>query len=234
MKTKTGVILAVLPLAMSLTGCGGGGGGSSSATLGGFTSWPNFTSGSISLTGQAQETNEVYGDLHNDIYSSPSLAADVTYNQTKDSSGQTIALTVETRSGTKDLNATDSTRLIAIDPSVYGYDYQTYGIWSYVNEALLSNLGVFSVGSVTQSVAMPTSGAASYTGMLGGHLLNTERSNRLGISTSLVSRYGFLSDLSVLADFSARSLRVITSNSIIDPAPGLLLDAATNNVNSRP
>lgn len=231
MKTKTGVTLALLPLAVILTGCGGGGGGSTSTTLGGFSSWSNFTAGSISLAGQSQEISQVYWDLHDNIYSSVTPATAATYNQTKNSAGQTTALTLSTATATRDINATDSTRLTALDPLVYGYDYQTYGSWSYVSDALLTNLGVFSVGSATPGASIPTSGTATYIGMIGGHLLNTHQSRPLGVTMTSVDRYVFLSDLVVSADFSARTLGVNTSNSVIAASPGLLLPAATNNVN---
>ena len=242
MKMKTGMILTVLPLAMSLTGCGGGGGGSSSATLGGFTSFSSATRGSpISLDGMSSETAYTYNTTTKKItgLGAQSAVADgATANITYNSAGQaTTAQLVSANRTTLSFNAAngDTFGNLIINPSIdavvsanhqnyvllanpydFGWDYQTFGTWVTGAGTGSGTVGMISAGSLTAAGSIPTTGTATYTGVTGGRYAAANGDD-----------YFTGSALSANVNFAARTLAVSSTGTQVTRD----LLAVSNNAN---
>jgi hypothetical protein len=101
------------------------------------------------------------------------------------------------------------------NPYSAGWAYQSFGAWSYSNVSVTSK----SFGSATPAIAVPSSGTATFSGTFGGFYTSPEGLGSLAAA-----------DVSVTADFGARSLAFATSNTTItrdlqtsSAAPGLNL-----------
>ena len=89
----------------------------------------------------------------------------------------------------------------AADPSVIGWDYQTFGGWIDGRGTGSGRTGAMSVGNATAGSSIPTSGSATFTGFASGTYAD---SNGEGFVT--------LANSSVSANFVSRTAILTTSN----------------------
>jgi len=243
MMTKTGVTLALLPLAVILTGCGGGGGGSSSATLGGFTSFTAAARNSaISLSGMSQEASYTYNTSTSKVASLGPISSgdNATASITYDSSGNTTTAQYTSANGTS-LNfsrangdifgylrinnnidvaiSADGTKyILAANPHGFQWDYQTFGTWVTGAGTGSGQVGFSSMGATTSSANIPTTGAATYSGYTGGRY-----------SAANGDDYFTSSSLTANANFANRTLAVTSSNTQV--TRDLLSASSNSNLN---
>ena len=185
--------MAILPLALAACAGGGGGGGSSSGgvTVTPFTSWsaiaPNTTVQATGGSTQSSYTaNPITGTVTAIAYNGQSTTG-ASYTATYDSStvlssftiqsaqGATVALSKSGGDtfqsyGTVDYarNPTGSTEVVAINPSVVGWNYQSYGIWIRGEGTGSGTAGAVSVGSATPVTGIPATGSGTFSGYATG------------------------------------------------------------------
>jgi len=95
------------------------------------------------------------------------------------------------------------------DPYAQGWNYQSFGIWDrHVSGS--GTIGATSFGAVTPAPAVPSSGAATFTGRLGG--LYISPTGQGSVASAQVS---------VNADFSSRSLSFASSGTTITRDHGI-------------
>ena len=95
---------------------------------------------------------------------------------------------------------------VAADPDDLGWNYQTFGVWTYETSSAVSprtgNIGAISVGAKTPVSALPTTGTAVYNGLSAGFYVD-----------SAGQPYLTGADVSATVDFGpARSVQFTTSN----------------------
>jgi hypothetical protein len=83
-----------------------------------------------------------------------------------------------------------------------GWEYQTFGAWETGRGTGAGTIGAISVGAPTAGSAIPTTGDVTFTGATVGLYLDASGAND----------YVTASDLTVDADFAARSLAFTTAN----------------------
>lgn len=211
-------------LAVSLTLISACGGGGKSATLAPFTSWadlqPNKT---IKVDGISQSGTYTYDigrrvivgrsiapasggasyetkldGANNAIETviNPAGASSVSWNRAKDFYGYLlIDPSVDAL-----VSADGSRRALAANPYDYGWNYQSFGIWTTGAGTGGGTYGVISVGAMTPDAAIPTSGVASYFGSAGGQYI--DRSGR---------DYTTGADMRANVNFTNRSIAFETS-----------------------
>ncbi len=91
----------------------------------------------------------------------------------------------------------------AANPFVLGWNYQSFGVWDSVDTAGNRSIFVATFGAPTPGSAVPTTGAATFAGKLGG----------LYISPAGQGSVAF-ADLTVNANFSTRSLGFASTGTI--------------------
>jgi len=100
-------------------------------------------------------------------------------------------------------NNSAGTIALAADPVALGWNYQSFGVWETGRVAGSGNSGVMSVGAPTAGAAIPTSGTAIYTGKSAGFYTDATGQG-----------HATYSDLSVNADFAARTLGLSTTGTV--------------------
>ena len=225
MDTRTRLSLAVLPLMVGLAACGGGGGGGgTSATLGGFTSWSAVQSPSTTtVTGIGQQVSYTTdaGGYVNGV-PSPSSVGAASFTQVLNSSGLATRASITTSTGDTisfdvargdqfftegPINlaiSADTTKLaISAYPDALGWDYQSFGAWITGYGLSAGKSGVVSVGAVTPTNSVPTSGSAQYVGGFGGIYVTGDG-------------YGYVAigDLTADVDFGSRSVQLAGTGAI--------------------
>lgn len=207
-------------ITLLVTGCGGGG-GSSAVVKRSFTSFSAIPANSIvDIEGQSVESSYVANDTSvtgiSDLGTDSTAKATLTY----DSSGNISKLTIATDNGTINwdssadfffysapvqevLSADESNYGVAIVPVDMGWDYQTLGSWvtgmGDLNSA--GRFGAISVGSRTDGSAVPTTGSATFTGLVSGFYVDAAG-----------TPFFVAGNTSISADFTARSLNFTTFN----------------------
>lgn len=106
---------------------------------------------------------------------------------------------------------------LVANPYSLGWNYQSFGVWDDHNGGVSSQILAKSYGAATPASAVPTTGSALFKGKLGGLYVDATGAGSIAIA-----------DLSVGADFSARSLTFASSGTIAtrtlqsaSAAPGL-------------
>jgi hypothetical protein len=106
----------------------------------------------------------------------------------------------------------------AANPFVLGWDYQSFGVWD-LPSVFGPSISVATFGALTPASAVPTSGAPTFTGKLGG----------LYVSTAGQGSVAF-ADVTVIANFSMQSLNFASTGTVTTrdlaatiPAPNLNL-----------
>lgn len=92
---------------------------------------------------------------------------------------------------------------LAANPYVLGWNYQSFGVWDSAVAGLPRFFGGTSFGSATPAAAVPTSGAATFTGKLAGLYVSPGGQGSMAAA-----------DLKVEANFSSRSLSFASSNTV--------------------
>lgn len=237
-------VLAVAIVSMFLSACGGGGGSNGTVptttqtptttpttptTPSTFTSWSAVADGStVAVPGMSQEVTQTTDPVAGTVtgIGTPTAVdtAASSFTETLNSNGTItkVVITSPTGSVTFDaaagdtighltidptisaaLKSDESSFALAADPSTPGWEYQSFGVWSTGRVAGSGNAGVISIGAPTAGTAIPTTGTAIYTGKSVGFYTDTDG---LGHAT--------FSDLSVNADFAARTLGLSSAGTV--------------------
>lgn len=209
---------------MLLSACGGGGGGGGTVPTVAFTSFATLEPNTkVNMAGISSEVNWS-GDPGTGAITSVSPASAVstasTIGLTVDGDGEIskIVITSPTSSATFSeaagdvlvpisgtglsvaLNVTDLSAYIGANPFELGWNYQTFGIWETTNGGSSGTDGVISAGAPTAGTAIPTTGAATFTGIAAGEYIDPA-----GVASITTAT------LTVNADFVARSLGFSTT-----------------------
>jgi len=234
MMTKTGVTLALLPLAVILTGCGGGGGGANVRGAVPFTSVTAITPNStVQLSGMSTEatyTADVNANrvttLGTQTTRANGFTSVIAYGDNyaistldlTSAAGTTISLSTANRdtigSGftdpTTDSVATASFTsnrqdvILAAAAGNNGWNYQSYGIWETGANTGRGTSGAFSAGAATTN---PVNAALTGTGTA----TYTGKSNGFYVN-NIGSPYVTGSTLTANANFTDRTLTVSSTN----------------------
>ena len=220
-------LLLILPLttAFFLVGCASK--KSSTSSNGEFSSWsavsPNvithFSNGNSSVVYTNGTISQTNSDVNaNILFDSGYNISSITLNQSA-----TNAITFSAASG--DAIAKDATGANFIftnqkstsigilgNPYYYGYQYQTYGAWGAWGNVGMSGNAI-SIGTLTPTSGIPTSGSAVFTGGANGYL---------------ISAYSYVTSAAMTAnvDFAARTVAFSTSNSTLTGKSGGTTSAA--------
>jgi len=215
------IALLSLPIIALLSGCGGGGGGGSSLTQITFSDWDSITKPSqVNLEGLSVDFSYTAGSKvstitnkgvdstttasvnyrTNDTISKVSFTSQngtVTFNE---DGTDTIGDTGTTLYG---YNQAGSNFLLAANPlnSSVDWNYQTFGIWETGRGTGSGTAGGISVGAATDGSSIPTSGTATYSGYIGGVLVDYD-------GDDFVTR----GRVSLGADFANRTLTFATTS----------------------
>lgn len=119
------------------------------------------------------------------------------------------------------VSVSDRTTNLVANPYFAGWDYQSFGVWNYViNYGPDWGVGSVSFGVATPGSAVPSSGAATFTGKLGGLYFSPTSEGSVAAA-----------NLTVNVDFGARSLSLASSGTTLTrdlasgtAAPGLDLN----------
>jgi hypothetical protein len=240
----------------TLTACGGGGGNGTSATLSSFSSWSAVSNNSsITVPGISQSGTYTY-NLDSGVvteaslkpaYSGASVAA--TIKESVQGSTFTISpvgqspLTFTKGVDTiEDLNintritvaiSADETRFaLLVKPLDFGWDYQSFGIWSTGNGTGSGTYGAISFGAATPGGSIPTAGTATYTGVTGGRYMDGHGQDWITSSfMTAAANFGTRSiDFTTRGTQSSPDLINSTANSNLDMSGTLRYSAAANKI----
>ena len=112
----------------------------------------------------------------------------------------------------------DHAALVA-NPYGSGWDYQSFGVWTEPGVPSREFVRALSFGAPTPGPAIPTSGAAAFTGSLAGMYVSS--AGKGGIAAA---------DLDVQVDFSQRSLSLASSGTTFKPDLGAAVSAPRLNL----
>lgn len=111
-------------------------------------------------------------------------------------------------------SANGQNALVNAEPTVLGYNYQTYGIWATGLGTGSGNYGAISVGAATAPASVPTTGSATYAGNAGGLYIDASGVAYLAASAATLN-----------ADFVNRNIAFSSTGTEIVPE---------NNISSSP
>lgn len=191
--TSFSVLASVL---VSLAACGGGGNGTS-ATLASFSSWDAVNPGGRVTLGGVSQSGTFTSNLAMEQITSTTLdaaASGASVVATFDANRQLTAFTLVPGGGGTPLSFNDATDtfsyltyspsinvaisadqskyLLAADPFAFGWDYQSFGLWTTVSATGEGTYGAISAGAMTPGSAIPVSGSALYQGLAGGRYVD--------------------------------------------------------------
>ncbi len=154
-------------------------------------STPSETSASIRYTTDAQRNiNSIAVTGSSSSVSFPSTSVFETF---VDTAGKPIAFGVRNSSG--------SDQLLAADPYVLGFNYQSFGVWGTgIVAGQTARYGALSAGSITSTSAIPAAGSANFNGLIGGIYIDTAGEG---------FRYG--ANAAFAVNFGTRSISMTTS-----------------------
>jgi len=199
-------------------------------TPSGFTSWSAVhPPATATLQGIAQEITYTTGLTGVNSVSTPSAVTAATYVETLGANGLTTTLQIQSALRTMTFSvpagdqigpaaqdmrldlvtSADQTRLaILADPSAFGWNYQSFGVWEAGVGTAGGSVGAVSAGAMTAATAIPASGTATFTGGIGGVYFDPAGGDhRVGAS------------LTVNADFTARTA-ILSSPAMTDLSTG--------------
>lgn len=193
--TRFAKFILIGSISLALAACAGGGGGGSSSsggvTVTPFTSWSAIApSSTVQATGgstQSTYTANTGTWAVTAITFNGQSTTGASYTATYDSNTVLSAFTVSSAQGaivslsksggdtfqaygTVDYarNPTASTEVVAINPSIVGWNYQSYGVWITGQGTGSGTAGAVSVGSATPVTGIPASGNATFSGYASG------------------------------------------------------------------
>lgn len=108
--------------------------------------------------------------------------------------------------------------VLSANPSAYGWDYQTFGVWTTGSGTGFGTIGAATVGAETAAASVPTSGVGVFVGVSGGRYVDSG-----GVALFVGS------DMTATADFAARSIAFSTTNT--RTSSNLISSAANANLN---
>lgn len=174
-----------------LTGCGGGGGGSTTTS---FVKWSAIRPpATVTASGISTEVGfTVSGstvDSLTDHGTSNGSSASISYRD----DGSISKISIDTPNGSvvwdeRSGDSIDDTNILVVaakqDLSAVGYavnatypgvpwEYQTYGVWLEADSATSGTFGGISIGAPTAGSAIPTTGTATFDGLLSGWYIDS-------------------------------------------------------------
>jgi hypothetical protein len=220
-------VLAVAIASVLLSACGGGGGSNGTVPTP-FTSWSAVSDGSTvvapAMSQEVVQTTDPATGLVTGIGTPSAVdtaASSFTETVSRGGTITRVVITSPTGSVTYDTAMGDtigylapaidptiryaaksnrSSYALAQDPSSFGWEYQSFGVWSTAPVAGTGNAGAMSTGAPTRGADIPTSGTATFTG------------KSIGFYTDAAGvGYAAFSDVSVNANFGARTLGLSSS-----------------------
>ena len=228
MKRTLKNLLIAFPAMFLLSACGGGGGGGSAIGGGGgpapFTKWSDITPPTtVTTSGISQDGSYISPAPTYTVTSltdhgtSTASSATITYGAggaverisintphttvTWDqASGDVFTVTPSVTA----VNDPAGTKVgVAAEPTFWGWDYQTFGLWVTGRGLGSGTLGAITVGAPTAGSAIPVAGSATFTGWSSGLYLNAT-----GTVDSITD-----APLTVNANFVTRTLNLATTGS---------------------
>jgi len=191
------LFLVLIPIV--LVACGGGNSSSSSTTsstpstptVASFTSWSATTANvPVAMTGGFSSSVDLVGNISQSVSGgSGSFTRDASNNFTlisatasTDNSALFSAALGDTLQGTFDgavttsLNKSQTTIGTFLNPTYYGFNYQTYGAWGPYGNAAGSSYAL-SDGSASPISAIPIVGGLAYVGGSTGYFVDTTKAS---------------------------------------------------------
>jgi len=232
-------------LALVLTACGGGGGGGasgSSATLAPFVKFSSIAvPGTVQINGSTQQVEYAYNLVAGKVSSITAVtpfSSGASYVGTYGSDGLTAKavltsatgtnITIDTAKGDRigylaafpniavGITVHGSEAVLSARPQAYGWDYQTFGVWTTGYATGSGTFGVASFGSETVGAAIPVSGTGTFTGFSGGRYVD-----------NIGADFFVGSDMTATTSFGTRSIAYATTNA----RSSTDLQTSTSNVN---
>jgi hypothetical protein len=217
----------IYALSFVLTACGGGGGAGSSSTLAPFVKFSSIAvPGTIQINGFSQQVDYTYNTSTNRVTSISAATAfnsGASYVATYGSDMLTTKAVLTSATGTKitidtakgdligstnafpniDLGITahGRDRVLSARPAAYGWDYQTFGVWTTGFATGSGTFGVASFGAETGGSAIPLSGTGTFTGFAGGRYVDSSGAD-----------FFVGSDMTASTNFGTRSIAFSTTN----------------------
>jgi hypothetical protein len=99
------------------------------------------------------------------------------------------------------VTANDQDFVLSAIPQAFGWDYQTFGVWTTGQGTASGTAGVATVGAETAGLSIPASGTGAFTGVSVGAYVDSTGSNTL-----------VQSEMTSTANFGTRSVAFSTTN----------------------
>ncbi len=216
-----------LALPIVLTACGGGGG--SSSTLAPFVKFSSIAvPGSVRINGSSQEATYTFNTGTQRVTSvsgATPFTSGATYDATYNSSSNLTKVVFNSAVGTNvtidtslggvfgilaafpniafGVTANDQNYALIAREAAFGWDYQSFGVWTTGGGTGSGTVGAATVGAETAGSAIPVSSTGSYVGVSGGRYVDSS-----GVP------FFTASDMTATANFGTRSIAFSTSNTV--------------------
>lgn len=234
MNNNFAVRLLIFPLSLGIAGCGGGGGGGASAIApvsAPFVKWSSIAANTTyAIPGDSVQGTYTWNantDKITAITPAGAQQSGATLTEAFNSNSIAQSVRLQTAAGTdisfergidtfgvliinNNVNALVSANgtniLLSANPTAFGWDYQSYGVWATGAGTGSGTYGAASVGAPTAGGSVPTTGTATYTGSTGGRQVAADGS------------YFFTSsNMSAATNFATRSISFSTSGTLTTP-----------------
>jgi len=242
-------VICTLSALLTACGAGGvsGSGGGSSSTLAPFVKFSSIAlPGAVQINGSSQQVVYVYNTSISRVTSISAVTpfiSGASYVGTYDSNGLTTKAALTSALGTTitvDTGAGGVISNLAAFPNVnvgisankqdyvlsgrpqspdWGWDYQTFGVWTTGAGTGTGTVGVASIGAETAASAIPVSGTGNFVGASGGRYVDST-----GVNTFVGS------DMTATANFGTRSIAFATTNT--RTSTDLITPSSNTNLNS--
>ena len=237
----------ICTLTALLTACGGesGSGGGSSSTLAPFVKFTSIAvPGAVQINGSSQQVDYVFNTGTSRVTSISAVTPFISGSSfvgTYDSNGLTTkaaltsalgtTITVDTAAGgvisylaafpnvTVGISANSQDYVLSARPQSFGWDYQTFGVWTTGAGTGTGTVGVASIGAETAGSAVPVSGTGNFVGASGGRYVDST-----GVNTFVGS------DMTATANFGTRSIAFATTST--RTSTDLITSTSNTNLNS--
>jgi hypothetical protein len=128
------------------------------------------------------------------------------------------------------LSANKQDAVIAAHPQAFGWDYQTFGIWSTGSGTSSGTAGAASIGAETAGSAIPVTGTGSFTGISGGQYVDSAGNSTIVASNmTATTNFGTRSiAFATTGSSTSTDLQTFTSNPNLDSSGTLTYGAGVN------